>query len=84
MSMALGSLVILEDEENDWKVWMDLPLCWAIYSVRSHWFWKWIAFEYQSSIFSGTVLRDMIRFMSGMGIPVAKKLMSMLWSVMPV
>ena len=25
-SMALGSLVVLGDEEKDWKVWVDLPL----------------------------------------------------------
>ena len=54
-----------------------------ICSAWSYWFWKWVAFEYQLSILSGTVLRDMIYFMSRVGILAVKKLMRSLWSVMP-
>ena len=43
-----------------------------------------MAFEYQSSILPETVLRDMICFISRVGIPAVKKLMRTLWSVMPV
>ena len=82
--MVLGSLVVLGEEEKDWKVWVNLPLCWTIYSVQSHWFWKWVASVYQLSIWSGTVSRDMIHFIKGVGIPAAKKLIRTLWSVMLV
>ena len=83
MSMVLGSLVVLEDKEKDWKVWVDLLLYWAICSARSHWFWKWVAFEYQSLILSGTVSRDIIHFMNRVEILAAKKLIRTLWSVIP-
>ena len=43
-----------------------------------------MAFEYQLSILSGMVSRDMIHFMSGVGILAVKKLIKMLWSVIPV
>ena len=42
-----------------------------------------MAFEYQLLILSGTVSRDIIHFMSGIGIPVAKKLIKTLWSMIP-
>ena len=82
MSMVLKSLAILGDKEKYWKVWVDLLFHWAICSVQSHWFWKWAAFEYQLSILSEMVSRGMILFMSGVVIPVAKKLIRTLWSIM--
>ena len=41
-------------------------------SARSHWVWKAIAFLYHSSMVEGTVSIDMIRRMSGGGIPAEK------------
>ena len=36
ISMALGSLVVLEEEEKDWKVCVGLLLHWVICSAQSH------------------------------------------------
>ena len=54
----------------------------AMSSAHSHWGWKVTAFLYHSLMVEGTVSMDMIRCMSGGGIPAEKYLIKTFMSEM--
>ena len=57
---------------KEWKWEEDVQLLRAISSARSHCFWKWVAFWYQSATVVGGVSMERMRRMREGGIPAEK------------